>query len=128
MAEFSEVCKQWRRMCESHICPRKGKPTFEDMCPIILQSRHFSCSIPIEHLLKVEEFVSIEHLLELEEIVMEWAAEHPEPVYPSIAKYLEQFGIIIRRDGILEANFFKANEPMNADIAQKLGLEPKDRI
>ena len=61
-----------------------------------------------------------------EEIIMTWAAEHPEPVYPSIAKYLERFGIIIRRDGSLQADFFKANEPMSTYIANLLGISPEE--
>ena len=48
--------------------------------------------------------------------------EHPEPKYPSIAKYLERFGITIRRDGSLQADFFKANEPMSAYTANLLGI------
>ena len=60
-------------------------------------------------------------------IIEKWAEENPEPVYPSVAKYFEQFGIIIRRDGTLQADFFKAHEPMSADTAQKLGIEPKER-
>lgn len=63
---------------------------------------------------------------EIECVIMTWAAEHPEPVYPSVAEYLERLGIIIRRDGTMEADFFKANEPMNADVAKLLGLEPKE--
>ena len=109
MAEFQEIIKQFRRMCWYY--QRQVKC---DGCPMagcnISQCRKLAFDRPDE----------------TEIIVTKWAAEHPEPVYPSIAKYLEQFGIIIRRDGTLEADFFKAHEPMNADIAQKLGIEPKE--
>jgi hypothetical protein len=97
--------RQWRRFCKSHNhcgeCEFDGKG--------ICGEAHLT-DIPYA---------------DIELRIMSWAAEHPEPVYPSVAKYLEQFGIIIRRDGTLEADFFKANEPMSTDIAQKLGIEPK---
>lgn len=106
MAEFQEVMRQWRRFCKSHNncgeCEFDGKGICGD---------HHLTEVPFA---------------DIELRIMAWAAEHPEPVYPSIAKYLERFGIIIRRDGTLEADFFKANEPMSAEIAQKLGIEPKE--
>lgn len=59
---------------------------------------------------------------QVEGILDKWDKTHPEPVYTTVAKYLEQFGIIIRRDGTLQADFFKANEPINEDIAKLLGI------
>ena len=105
MAEFHEVMRQWVR------------------------ARKATCGITgeYEHLSNLSlNLWNDGRIAQLEKEVMQWAAEHPEPVYPSIAKYLERFGIIIRRDGTLQTDFFKANEPMSADIAQKLGIEPKE--
>lgn len=111
MAEFSEVMKQIARMADA--C--KGEC---EKCPL---DNSVLCTGPWC-------FGGTEGIAEAERIVMQWAAENPEPVYPSIAKYLEQFGITIRRDGSMQADFFKANEPMSADTAKLLGIEPKEGI
>lgn len=111
MAEFVDVLRQFDRMCKANAgcinCPLHKPNGVSDECSI-------------------GAFVNDSERIERE--VMVWAAEHPEPVYPSIAKYLEQFGITIRRDGSLQANFFKANEPMDAYIAKLLGIEPKEGV
>lgn len=111
MAEFQEVMRQWRRMCLSF-------KSCSD-CPMMDEdgSAHILCS---------EGGIQSAVPEVQEDVIIKWAAEHPESVYPSFAKYLEQFGIIIRRDGAVEADFFKAHESMSADIAQKLGIEPKE--
>ena len=108
MAEYAEVMKQKRRMCNSVLCCK---------CDI-----YRLCG---EDLSKCAQFIN-NNPKKAEEVIMSWAAEHPEPVYPSIAKYLEQFGITIRRDSSLEADFFRANEPMSAEMAKLLGIEPKE--
>lgn len=105
MAEFQEVMRQWVRVRKATKC-----------CG---EENNMLAVYPLE---AYDDTL----IANIEKNVMSWAAEHPEPVYPSFAKYLEQFGIIIRRDGALEADFFKAHEPMSADIAQKLGIEPKE--
>ena len=106
MAEFCEVSRGYIRMCESFGETCEG-------CPISACSGNdiYVCK---NRVLKNPE--------KYEGTIMQWAADHPEPVYPSIAKYLEQFGITIRRDGSLQADFFKANEPMGADMAKLLGI------
>lgn len=117
---FKEVVYQWGRMCEHHFCnSRDVKNQSLSMCPIILEHNGYPCDDAIMDL-------SEEAIAQVEEIVMKWAEENPEPVYPTIAKYLEQFGITIRRDGTLEADFFKANEPMSETLAKKLGIVPKE--
>jgi hypothetical protein len=121
MAEFQEVMRQWARMCNSvpgksehiSICSDKESGYICPMKDCGLCNKSLSSQTDDDRLIG-------------ERIIMAWAAEHPEPVYPSIAKYLEQFGITIRRDGSLQAEFFKANEPMSADMAKLLGLQPKE--
>ena len=112
MAEhsFQEVLRQYKRMCCGKAC--------SDCC-------FHKFKMSLSHQMACLRFLK-EYPVEAEALIMNWAAEHPEPVYPSIAKYLERFGIIIRRDGSLEADFFKANEPMSADAAKLLGIEPKE--
>lgn len=109
MAEWMEVMNQFNRMCWSYQRERK--------CPM-------ACPMNGVNISQCRK-IAFERPKETEEIVVKWAAEHPV-VYPSIAKYLEQFGITIHCDGSLQADFFKANEPMGADMARLLGIEPKE--
>lgn len=111
MVEFQEVMKQWLRMCKAYPkCEGCKLNAYDEF------GYKYNC----------HENGILCNIDRVESVIMAWAKEHPESVYPSVAKYIEQFGIIIRRDGTLEADFFKANEPMSADIAQKLGIEPKE--
>lgn len=110
MAEFQDVMRQWKRMCME--MGKEDEYTACDKCEL----RSFGCPAIYEQECNGADWSHVEN------VVTKWAAEHPEPVYPSIAKYLEQFGITIRRDGSLEADFFKANEPMSADMAKMLGI------
>lgn len=59
---------------------------------------------------------------ELEDVVTKWAEENPEPVYPAWRDWLRSqypmMGPYTMTD-ILEA-------PIPADIAEKLGIEPKE--
>ena len=111
MAEFSEVMRQWSRMCGAML-DQEGKC---ENCGL-LKTYRVCCGVP--------NAATSEDFAEVERVVMAYAAEHPEPVYPSIAKYLERFGIIICCDGSLQADFFKANKPMSADMAKLLGISP----
>lgn len=66
-----------------------------------------------------EEFDAMD-LNRIELVVGEWAKEHPEPKYQTWREWLSQQGII-SAGGLRE----KAFEPIPADIAEKLGIEPK---
>ena len=116
MAEFQDVMKQWRRMCDkmreqgdwcqSAICPLGGK-----------------CQLP-----------STTDIAEVERVVMQWAAEHPEPVYPTWGEWLEKQGVV---KTVLSPRFeengasyytpmYEIKNPIPGDIAEKLGLKPKE--
>ena len=116
MAEhsFQEVMKQWRRFCRSHRncgeCEFDGKG--------ICGEAHLS-NVPYS---------------DIELRIMAWAAEHPEPVYPTWVEWLLEQDVASKRpgfrfeeDGMYE-NYLTAYafKPIPADIAQKLGLEPKE--
>ena len=58
---------------------------------------------------------------DIERKVMSWAAEHPEPVYPTWREWLSEQGVL-SAGGLWE----KAFEPIPADIAEKLGIQPKE--
>lgn len=106
MAEFQKVMREWKRMCKS-----RG-------------------NIP-------DDFVGAESALlfafdrpeEIERLVMEWSAEHPEPVYPTWGEWLLQQGVI--RAGTETRNGFtyqtvadKLFDPIDAKTAEKLGIPP----
>ena len=116
MAEFQDVMKQWRRMCDkmreqgdwcqSAICPLGGK-----------------CQLP-----------STTDIAEVERVVMQWAAEHPEPVYPTWGEWLEKQGVV---KTVLSPRYeengasyytpmYEITNPIPGDIAEKLGLKPKE--
>lgn len=126
MAEFVEVMKQARRLCkeQQHIdccvrCPMQGK----------------------EGCMVVADVEKIDYV-EAERKIMDWAAEHPEPVYPSWEeawtklfpyacevpcprKYFDKdcFPIFICAEH--DCDRCKAL-PMYPKIAEKLGIKPKE--
>lgn len=77
MAEFVQTMKNWQRMCDKYfdgkewvcnkICPMYGfevcsKPTAKYPVPLDMEQK-------MAH--------------DIECVIMKWAAEHPEPVYPT---------------------------------------------
>lgn len=104
---FQEVMKQWRRRCEA--C-EKNEPVECNITGYVCEE---FCKMQKHHI--DPEFVERE--------VMSWAAEHPEPVYPTWMEWFRQTGVVpctqkYFHDWLLT--------PIPADIAQKLGIEPKE--
>ena len=99
MAEFQKVMREWKRMCKS-----RG-------------------NIP-------DDFVGAESALlfafdrpeEVERLVMEWSAEHPEPVYPTWTEYFRMIGVFPSWSGHEILN----TTHIPAETAKKLGVEPKE--
>jgi hypothetical protein len=71
---------------------------------------------------------------------MSWAAEHPEPVYPTWVEWLKTEGVIPYMKGLVvvrgdDGNFHdgrvniteKMLDHIPDDIAEKLGLEPVNK-
>lgn len=123
MAEFCEVMKQAKRMCASHGngCRSCALENVTGQCPLVCHSDEL---VPMDW--------SIDKLSEIECIVMDWAAAHPEPRYPSWnegwqqlfptvteAPCLHDFGV--ECDG--DCTRCREDE-MRADIAEKLGVKP----
>ena len=121
MAEFSEVMKQAKRMCNAfgatscHGCP---------------------CESVEECMLTgVPEFTSAKQYADVEKNVMKWAAENPEPRYPSLRDawtqlfpasecipcLLTHFGAIRQCTGDCKGC---SARPIPAEIAEKLGVKP----
>lgn len=122
MAEFQEVIRQAVRMCRGHVgcvdCPMKSIAA--GRCPIC-------------------RFVDINGISEdVERIVMAWAAEHPEPVYPSWKDAWKQlfphgqgspcpvaYGMEFEPEGCGGISCVECKaRPMHAKVAEKLGIKP----
>ena len=112
MAGFQEVCKHLKRMCERYgnnciKCPLDDK----DFCDLSAGDR------------------TAETYKKAEEIIMSWAAEHPEPKYPTWGEYLASIGVMkpAKLDEAYEVWFTQLySTKIPADIAEKLGIEPKE--
>lgn len=101
MAEFQQVMKQWRRMCD------KNQTDCMRLCSI--------CANPVCGELRN---ASNEDIHKAEDAIMAWAAEHPKPVYPTWYEFLTK-------------RYHKAWEAVGcdsipADIAEKLWIEPRE--
>lgn len=105
MAEFQEVIKQFKRLCDSanQDCSSCG---IGDM----------SCSIKD----------IVDNSVEFEKRVMSWAAEHPEQVYPTWEEWLIMQGVIKENPNGIGWPMPKLFERIPADIVDKLGIEPKE--
>lgn len=123
MAEFTEVMRQARRMCESFSDGHCSE------CPIG-DANALECGITVTSKMDCKE---------VERRVMQWAAEHPEPVYPTWAEWQNSLFIDAHKH-IRPCEFGNRNrfncaektcyqciaEPIPADIAEKLGIKPKE--
>ena len=123
MSEFTDVMRQAKRMCESFSDGHCSE------CPIG-KADVLECGITVTSEMDCEE---------VERRVMQWANEHPETVYPTWSEWQNstfpdahkfikpcEFG---RRDqfNCTGKTCFKCMEQqIPADIAEKLGIKPKE--
>lgn len=116
MAEFQEVMRQLNRLCSHYQnCDESGCPMYDE-CGNIGEY----CSDP-------------KHSYRIEKTVMAWAAEHPEhpePVYPTWLEWLSVIGVIPKvidcKTLFLDVYNGVHDHRIPADIAEKLGLQPKE--
>lgn len=102
MAEFSEVMRETQRMCDYR---RKRGLKCNDCDAVHI------CGLKIR-------YVGLDTLCADADAVMAWAAEHPDPVYPSWYEYLTD---------TYHATWNMIKDKLiPADIAEKLGIEPKE--
>lgn len=121
MAEFVQTMKDWRRMCQ-HM-EKMGGDRSCDICQL------GGCNAIYE------EDGSTDYA-NVEEKVAAWAAEHPEPQYPTWGEWFAEQGElsanwkdlrVVSCSGKFSGGIIGVfyNE-IPADIAQKLGIEPKE--
>lgn len=116
MAEFQEVMRQINRMCWHYQRKRE--------CPM-------GCPMNGVNISQCRK-IAFEEPKETEKIVMSWAAEHPDAVYPTWLEWLENMGIVFYKpfsETEARATIFgpEAVKPIPSDIAEKLGLEPVNK-
>lgn len=123
--EFVEVMRQARRLCEMEECRKCQLYNFSaGDCMMTLS---YSCETDVDY-------------GEAEKIILQWAKENPEPVYPSWKEAWKQlFSNGIDTPCPLEydakyghdcTNLLCLNckqRPMPAEIAKKLGIKPKEQ-
>lgn len=100
MAEFATVMHEMQRMCDAFSNADECQH-----CPLI---HNPVCGTPSDMIKK--------DIRKAEAAIMAWAAEHPEPQYPTLVEWLRSLGLADHR----------MIDPIPADIAKKLGLEPKE--
>ena len=120
MSEFTEIMRQARRMCET-FCDACSK------CPIG-NAKALECGITVTSEMDCKE---------VERRVMQWAAEHPEPVYPSWEEGWKQLfpnGIDTPCPSVYDAKYGHdclklsclncKRRSIPAEVAEKLGIKP----
>ena len=120
MGEFQAVMHDWIRMCK-HFWSGDPNDDCSENCPLV----HVWCPMVDKPMMNVDDVDAAR----LEAVVTKWAAENPEPIYPTWGEWLLKQGVINAgtetRYGFtyqtVNAKFF---EPMDAEIAEKLGVEP----
>ena len=130
MADFVQTMKDWRRMCKAYTT---DNDSCCEGCPVVDFHEH-GCGAIFE----MEDSTDWKRYADT---IKAWAAEHPEPVYPTWREWLIKLGIVsfdMDFRALLDtrpttlANTVKAyineegSKPIPADIAQKLGIEPKE--
>jgi len=98
MAEFQKVMKEWIR---SRKAINENKLSY---CPL--------------------EMFTNDYIANIEKEVMAWAAEHPEPVYPTWVEWFRQMKMIPPEQKCFHTWLL---EPIPTDIAQKLDIAPKEK-
>lgn len=60
----------------------------------------------------------------IEHAVMSWAAENPEPVYPTWREWLVEAGVIKEEHSDYDVGLLIRTKRISNDIVQKLGVKP----
>ena len=110
MAEFVDVLRQFDRMCWYYQRKRE--------CPM-------GCPMNGVNISQCRK-LAFEEPKDTEKTVMAWAAEHKEPVYPSFLEWLHKVLPNLNGQNDHEAILELIKTPILDELAQKLGIEPKE--
>lgn len=117
MADFVQTMKDWRRMCETI-------QTKNQQCPGVGWCKGCSlqglCVIDTEVKDSTDSELSV-----IGDKIQAWAAEHPEPVYSTWAEWLDSMEVVVNGVNAVMMRPKMLN-PIPANIAEKLGLQPKE--
>ena len=113
MFDFVQTMKDWRRMCKQ-MDKEFGMDGCEH-CPLVC------CSA-------VYESDGREDYAEIARKVAEWVQAHPEPRYPTFGEWLCDIGELTGCGDAKEAMRRLFNDPIPAELAEKLEIEPKPRV
>lgn len=113
MADFVQTMKDWRRMCNA--C--QTEKDIHGVCGCYPAGTYATCAMKS---MDKEAALACDNLYfeRLEKAIKAWAAEHPV-VYPTWENWLTTLGV---------QSFNELSKPIPADIAQKLGIEPKEGV
>lgn len=125
MAEFQEVCRQALRMGEALMAKRGVKLKYIEM------------NISKDGKVAIKDGGTASTAEEIEEYVMQWAAEHPEPRYPTWEEWQKanfpNANVKVSPCAFSDSKSFRCMNhgcdacrdfPIPADIAEKLGVKP----
>jgi len=121
MTNFAQIMRDWQRMCKYY-----DEHYQEDCCHIC----------PIHNCDAIWAMDEATDWGKIEEVVNTWAAEHPEPKYPTWREYLKKMGLTTPKSVYFIDEYSagarledrlneKADQPIPAEIATALGLEPR---
>ena len=120
MADFVQTMRDWKRMCNS--MGQEDEYSACDKCKL----RSFECPPIYERECDGADWQLVE------KVVTAWAAENPEPKYPSWKEWLEEQRVVVHFDSVDNHGTKmkweltnKSNCSIPADIAEKLGVKPK---
>ena len=111
MTDFVEVIKQYNRMCKFEDCKR---------CPFAFTAEN-DC-----------QYYAYTNPEDFEKRVIGWAAEHPEPKYPTWYGFIKSLLRLECPDMVqpiptdTDILDFIHNTRIPADIAEKLGIQPEE--
>lgn len=119
MADFSEIMRQWKRMCDY-----SAKVHPDDICSF--------CPLAGFYCGGIYDTDANTNWNEFAEVIEKWAAEHPEPQYPTWREWLERKALVKMKPVFVNMTNTveyvltdEAGEQIPADIAEKLGIKPK---
>ena len=123
MSDFVQMMKDWGKMCNSNYECQKCRLSHNPVCGALSHATD-------------------EDISKAEADIMAWAAEHPEPVYPTWFDWLKSEDILIVDIVPCQSNptststqqlyvallrgTAKMFKPIPAEIAEKLEIEPKE--